>query len=267
MHLILFISFIISFLQVKAVIDAHPGNLSAAEAACEALTDTDVSRAPSPTRSISSVLGDKKAQEEDILQSLQRRVHQSGELLKSISQPQSQPINEYTAFANYVRDSLLTMSKRKFRKVRSAINKALTQAMEEDSENEQESQTLPSELPHMPPPVRPVKTPAYTSPSPSEMYQPPPHMWRHKPPQASVWASATKDYLEQYMQQPLQPQQQPTEQYIQQPLQNQQHPTLQHEQNMPPYQQEFQQQSSDSFSAVLGPASQVLNQNHNLSDL
>ena len=185
---------------MKDVIDAHPGNLDAAEAACEELVDTDA-RTSSDSRSKRPVRKDKKGQEEDILQSLQKSVHQSGELLQSLSLPQPQPISENTAFANYVRDSLLTMNKRKFKKARSAINKVLTQAMEEDSETEEDMPTIPRVIPSTSPSVRPSMTQAYPNPSTSEKYQPPPHMWRNKPPQASVWASATQDYVEQYMQQ------------------------------------------------------------------
>ena len=58
-------------LQVKAVIDAHRGNLNAAEAACEDLADTDADNStPFQARSNRSVLNDKKFKEEDILQSL-----------------------------------------------------------------------------------------------------------------------------------------------------------------------------------------------------
>ncbi|KAK6190990.1 hypothetical protein SNE40_002742 [Patella caerulea] len=178
-----------------------------------------------------------KAWDEDILQSLQKRVQQSGELLKSLSQPQ--PINECTAFANYVHDSLLAMNKRKFKKVRWAINKVLTQAMDEDSENEDKSRSFSNVRSNIPPPGRPVTTTAYVSPSRSEMY-----MWRHNSPQASVWTSATKEYLGKYIQQPLQPHQQPP---------------LQQELNMmAPHPPEFQE------PVVLGPVSRVLKQSHDL---
>ena len=238
---------------MKDVIDAHHGNLNAAEAACTDLADYNT-RTPSISRSKSKIRRNKKGQEDDILKSLQKSVHQSGAILKSLSLPQSQPINENTAFGNYVRDSLLTMNKRKFRKVRSAINRVLTQAMDEDSENEEEN---PRMLPNTSPPVNTVITSAHLNPSRSEMYQPPPNMWRHKPPQASVWASATPGYVQRYMQQPVQPQQLLP---------------LQQEQNMlpqksPDLQQPAQQHGSGSLSAVLGPVSQVLNQSPSFSDL
>ncbi|XP_078322978.1 uncharacterized protein LOC111137035 [Crassostrea virginica] len=62
--------------SVKAVIDAHRGNLHAAEAACEDLADTDADNStPFQARSNRSVLNDKKFKEEDILQSLQKRIN------------------------------------------------------------------------------------------------------------------------------------------------------------------------------------------------
>ena len=65
-------------LQVKAVIGAHRGNLNAAEAACEDLADTDTDNStPFQARSNRSALNDKKIQEEDILQSLQKRIVKS----------------------------------------------------------------------------------------------------------------------------------------------------------------------------------------------
>jgi hypothetical protein len=235
-------------MQVKSIIDAYPGNLNAAEAACEELADTD-DTTPSPTLSTSTVRRGKKAQEGDILKSLEQKVHESGEVLKCLSQ--SQPINECTAFANYVHDSLLSMNKRKFKKVRSAINRVLTQAMDENSEDEDEVQTRSNMQPIVPPihSGRPVTTTAFPSPSPSEMYQPPPHMWRHRPPPASVWASATQEYVEQYNQQPLQPRQEQTV--------------------MTSHPSEFQHtvHQQNSVSAVLGPAAQVLDQSNDLSEL
>jgi hypothetical protein len=112
-------------------------------------------------------------------------------------------ITERTVFATYVRDSLITMQKQKFRKARSTINKMLSQLMEEDSDDD-----IPSSMGGraMHQPLRPIPaTPSYYVASPSEMYQPPPHMWRHNAPPASVWGSQTQDYMEKYMQQPRDP--------------------------------------------------------------
>ena len=193
----------------------------------------------------------KHGQDDDqLLQSLQKRVHESGELLKGLAQPQ--PITATAAFANYVRDSLVSMSKRKFRKARSRINTILSELMDEESDEEEPPRvsTFPA-----PASVRPSSAPATYTPTASEMYQPPPHMWRHKAPAASVWGSKTADYLDQYMQQPLQPQyqqQQPQYQRMMPP------PPPQHGFQPPP--QITQQPSSASVSAALGSAGHVLNQ-------
>ena len=44
-----------------------------------------------------------------------------------------------STFANYVRDSRLTMSSLKFKKARASINKILTRLMDEDTEEEEEN--------------------------------------------------------------------------------------------------------------------------------
>jgi len=58
------------------------------------------------------------------------------------SLPQTQPIvtSSTTLYANYVRDSLLIMSKRKFRKARSRINLILTELMDEETDEEVDHQ-------------------------------------------------------------------------------------------------------------------------------
>jgi len=242
-------------LQVKETIAAHSGDLEAAEAACAELVVDDDST-PSPVPSSSSQGKGKRGQDDDqLLQSLQKRVHESGELLKGVAQPQ--PITANAAFANYVRDSLVSMSKRKFRKARSRINTILSELIDEESDEEE-----PPIVPTFPAPasVRPSSAPATSTPTASEMYQPPPHMWRHKAPAASVWGSQTTDYVDPYMQQPLQPQyQQQQPQY-----QRMMPPPPQHGFQPPP--QITQQPSSASASAAIGSADQVLNQSPSAFD-
>ena len=128
-------------------------------------------------------------------------MQESGELLKGLAQPQ--PITATAAFANYVSDSLVSMCKRKFRKARSSINTILSELMDEESDEEEPPRVPTSSVPAS---VRPNSAPATYTPTASEMYQTPPHMWRHKAPAQSVWGSQTADYVDQYMQQPLQPQ-------------------------------------------------------------
>ena len=61
-----------------------------------------------------------------LLQSLQKKVHDSGELLKIFAQPE--PVTANSAFENYVRDSLISRNKRKFWKAKLLINDILTRA-------------------------------------------------------------------------------------------------------------------------------------------
>ncbi|XP_054630201.1 uncharacterized protein LOC129180119 [Dunckerocampus dactyliophorus] len=118
--------------SVKATIAAHSGDLEAAEAACADIVVDDDST-PSPVPSASSQGKGKRGQDDDpLLQSPQKRLHESGEILKGLTQPQ--PITATAAFANYVRDSLVSMSQRKFRKARSRINAILSELMDEESD-------------------------------------------------------------------------------------------------------------------------------------
>ena len=80
----------------------------------------------------------KQPQDPDsaLLESLQKRVAESGSILKDLSKAQQQPITARTAFANYVKDSLLTMSKAKYKKARSTINRMLSDMIEDDSDDD-----------------------------------------------------------------------------------------------------------------------------------
>ena len=114
------------FSQVKKIIQEHKGDLEAAEAACAEL---DVKEEILPSTSSKP----KKRQldsDTEILQSLQKRVEESGNVLRDITKAQQQSISSRSAFANYVRDSILTMSKTKFKKARSSINHTLSELME-----------------------------------------------------------------------------------------------------------------------------------------
>jgi len=175
----------------------------------------------------------KRGHDDDqLLQSLQMRVHESGELLQVLAQPQ--PITATVAFANYMRDSLLSMSKRKFRKARSRFTPILSELLDEESDEEE------------PPIVHTVPAPASvrTSRAPAT-YQPPRHMWRHKAPAASAWGSQATVYVDPFMQQPLQPQ-----------CQQMMPPPPQHGFQLPPP-LTTQQPSSASASAAFGSADQV----------
>ena len=121
-------------MQVKETIAAHSGDLEAAEAACAdmmALQERSSSPVPHPYPS-SQAKGKRGHDDDELFQSLQKRVHESGELLKGLAQPQ--PVTANVAYANYMRDILVCMSRTKFRKARSGINGILNVLLDEDSD-------------------------------------------------------------------------------------------------------------------------------------
>ena len=244
--------------SVRATIAGHNGDLEAAEAACaETMDDDDI--VPPTVPSTSQRKSKRATEEDDMLQTLQKRVHESGDLLKALNQPRA--ITSTTAFANYVRDSLVTMSKANFRKARVGINTILSNLMEDDSDAE-DVHTVSTLLAPVPVPVRPSSAPVTYMPTASELYQPPPlQMWRHKAPEASVHGSTTAEYVGQYLQQPMQSQyhhqqqQQPTYQQLMAPPHTPPLPRV----VQPPA--TAQQRTSDSsVSAALASAEQILNQ-------
>lgn len=196
--------------SVKATIQQHRGDLDAAETACADLEIGLDELTPTPSSTPSS--SRKRPQDLDIalLESLQKRVAEAGTIIEDLSKAQQQPITTRTAFANYVKDSLLTMSNANYKKARSTINRLLSDLMDEDSDDDIPSamgappipatqQVSHSQPPH---PLRPSSAPSFglfgsSAPSTSEQYQPPPHMWRNVPPASSVWGSQSMEYMEQ----------------------------------------------------------------------
>jgi len=79
--------------------------------------------------------GKRGHDDDDLLQSLQKRVDESGELLKGIAQ--RHPVAGNVAYANYLRDIVVCMSRTKFRKARSSFNQILTVLLDEDSDPEE----------------------------------------------------------------------------------------------------------------------------------
>ena len=120
------------------MIQQHRGDLNAAESACADLEDGLVEPTPTPTPSSTSSTSRKRPQDPEsaLLESLQKRVAESGTILKDLSTTQQQPITARTTFANYVRDSLLTMSKAKYKKARSTINRLLSDMVDDDSDDD-----------------------------------------------------------------------------------------------------------------------------------
>ena len=121
-------------MQVKETIAAHSRDL---EAACaDLMVGEDKDNTSSAVPKLSSQAKGKRGHDDDqFLQSLQKRVLDSGELLKVLVQPQ--PITATVAFANYLRDCLLSMSMRKFRKARSRFTAILSELLDEDSDDEE----------------------------------------------------------------------------------------------------------------------------------
>ena len=106
----------------------------------------------------------------------------------------------------------------------------------------------------------PRSAPVTYMPTASELYQPPPHMWRYKAPEASVHGSATAEYVAQYLQQPMQSQyhqQQEQQLTYQQLMPPPPVAPLQHVVQPPATEQQLT--SASSVSAALTSAEQVLN--------
>ena len=194
-------------LQLKATIEAHAGDLESAEAACAEAGAAAVEM-DTPTPISTSSRKQRRPQEDPdvaLLSTLQESVQKSGEFLKDLA-AQRHPVKPTarSAFANYVKDSLLSMSDKKYNTARRDINKVLSELMlvvsdEEDMEIPPMRPTLENHQPV----VRPYSAPQFGPVlSPSEQYQPRPAMWKHQPSPSSVWNSQTSDYVERYFQQP-----------------------------------------------------------------
>ncbi|XP_075338653.1 uncharacterized protein LOC142398502 isoform X3 [Odontesthes bonariensis] len=199
--------------SVKATIQQHRGDLDAAETACAKLEVDLDELTPNP-----SSTSRKRPKDPDsaLLESLQNRIVESGIILKGLAKAEQQPITARTAFANYVRDSVFTMPNAKYKKARLTINRLLYDLMNEDSDdgisNTMGAPLIPAtqQPSHLQQPaLHPSSAPSFgsfgsSSPSPSEQYQPPPHMWRNVPPASSVWGSQSMEDMQQYQQQPFQ---------------------------------------------------------------
>jgi len=140
-----------------------------------------------------------------------------------------------------MRDCLLSMSMRKFRKARSRFTAILSEVLDEDSDDKE------------PRIVRTVSAPASVRGKAPATYQPPCHMWRHKAPAASAWGVETSVHVDPDMQQPQSEQMMP--------------PPPQHGFQLPPpvitQQPSF---ASASASAAIGSADQLPNQSPSAFD-
>ncbi|XP_028417941.1 uncharacterized protein LOC114542634 [Dendronephthya gigantea] len=195
--------------SVKETIQLHRGDLNAAESACADMQDVldEVTPIPSSTAGRSH----KRPQdtESDVLETLQKRVAESGTILKDIYKAKQQPITARSVFANYVKESLLTMSKSKYKKARSSINRLLSELMDEDSDDEFPSamaapsikvnqQGIPSQPPHDLHPTTRIPFCSFraSAPSFSEHYQKPSNMPINMPPAPLVRGSQPVEYMQ-----------------------------------------------------------------------
>ena len=110
--------------------------MEAAEEACANMAEV-LERSSSPVPNpdtCTQAKGKRGHEDEDLLLSLQKRVDESGELLKGIGH--RHPVAGNVAYANYLRDIVVCMSRTKFRKARSSFNQILTVLLDEDSDPE-----------------------------------------------------------------------------------------------------------------------------------
>ena len=121
---------------MKATIQRHRGNLDAAENAYADMQIVLDELSPIPSSTPSSSRKRPRDPDSDVLEYLQKRFSESGTILKDLSKAQQRPITARTTFANYVKDSLLTMSKPKYKKARSTINRLLSELMDEESDDD-----------------------------------------------------------------------------------------------------------------------------------
>ena len=132
---------------MKATIQQHRGDLDVAKTACADIEIglDQLTRTPSATPSSSR----KRAQDPEsaLFQTLQKRVAESGTILKDLSKAHQQAVTAHTAFANCVKDSLLTLSKAKYKKARSTINLLLSDLMDEDSDGSSPHPSNPASHP------------------------------------------------------------------------------------------------------------------------
>ncbi|XP_028404673.1 uncharacterized protein LOC114527224 [Dendronephthya gigantea] len=199
--------------SVKETIQLHRGDLNAAESACADMQDVldEVTPIPSSTAGRSH----KRPQdtESDVLETLHKRVAESGTILKDIYKAKQQPITARSVFANYVKESLLTMSKSKYKKARSSINRLLSELMDEDSDDEFPSamaapsikvnqQEIPSQPPHDLHPTTSIPFCSFraSAPSFSEHYQKPSNMPINMPLASLVRGSQPMEYMQQFHQ-------------------------------------------------------------------
>ncbi|KAL5005827.1 hypothetical protein ScPMuIL_016985 [Solemya velum] len=150
----------------------------------------------------------RKQDDTSTLEALQENLLQSSQVLKQLTSVEPAPFSRRATFANFVRDSLLTMSKPKYKMAKASMWDILRQVYSDDDSSSQNDGNEPAVPYKRFPEASSSKASKSSSTSSnltsSEQYQPPPNMWRRQAPPSS--------YVEQYCQQ------QEPQQYQQQQL-------------------------------------------------
>ena len=249
--------FIILYLQVKDAIQAHSGDLSAAEAEC-AMIGAEADAEEEQPQQASTVSGRGKGKgknsEDAIMTTLQKQLQETGQQLLQLQQLEQkmQPQTPAEVFGTYVKGTLVNLPERKFKKARMDISRILEAATQDSDEEEPLQVALQSFWQGGHP--RPASS---SSPKSVERWQPAPQLWKStRPPTGSLWQSQDCGYMDRYeaslanqmLPPPLGPPQFPQQQ--QQYLQQQQ-------QQYSKQQQQYLQQQQSVSTAISG-AHQVL---------
>ncbi|XP_014667721.1 PREDICTED: uncharacterized protein LOC106809232 [Priapulus caudatus] len=130
--------------SVKDAIQAHSGDLSAAEAECARIgVEADAEEEEPQQASAVSGRGKGKGKllEDAVMATLQKQLQETGQQVLQLQQ-KMQPQSPAEVFGTYVKGTLVNLSERKFKKARTNISRILEAAME-DSDEEEPPQVAP----------------------------------------------------------------------------------------------------------------------------
>lgn len=207
-------------LQIKAIIAEHEGDLEAAEthAAAQGVEVDDGGNVIPETPSKRGK-GKGKRQIAD-LEALQKSANTSQNLVSMLQAqlPLPEPINERTAFAAYLKATLMNLQERDFRKVRARFNKELAPFISVESSSDEEemasirSNSSSSQVRSGSRQSQPSSISATSSLS--DAGQTNQNTYRLLTPgQSSQWQPQPQEFTQQYMQQPYQQRQQQHQQW------------------------------------------------------
>ena len=136
---------IILYLQVKDVIQAHSGDLSATEAECARIgAEADAEEKQTQEAPEVSRRGKRNNSEDAVMAALQKQLQSTGEQVLQLQQKIMQPQTPAEVFGTYVKGTLLNLSERKFKKARTDISRILIAAMQDSDEEESPHVAPPS---------------------------------------------------------------------------------------------------------------------------